>query len=547
MAASTSTAAGVFDLQAKQGFRVRVPKHGPGATVELLRQGSLCTQIVHDLLTIIVYGEVFGEDGLLGTDVILQRYRVSGPECVKEFDGAFVLVAIDASTATTVVVTDRCNALKCFIEQTSDVTILASSLCFLPPRERALDPVSIVSFVANGVVYNGRTIWSGVRILLRASIHRFSAGHGLVSTSYWCYRFKADGRAPNVLRDELGHLIAQAIKRRSRPDDSLYLGLSGGFDSTFLLGSLTRLGRSRLKCFSYSPLPAPGVEGSDANIAVRIAAQFGIAHTRLLSFEGDPLAVVQANVDRGECRANLCLEWDAWYRLRQQISHDSIIIVGDECLGWQDAVLRNEHDVCSSLNIRTGQSLAPYVASLGLREPAATFNEEIHDSFMKAAHDDLHDTKDALYLDQRLANVLMPWRELFAADPYRVRNPLLDRRLLDFITCVPGSLRRGKRLFRELALTEFPEIFRHWTKPRSEPSAWPAALQRWKSTIEHELLSTSSPADEWIPRTKCLELLNAAVTSEVVPTTAGPVSRPIRYDLLLLRVLTLRRFAAALA
>ena len=149
----------------QQGFCVRIPRRNGSASIDLIHAGAWCSVHEAEGLKLLLYGEVFGDEGRLDGREILSRFKLKGGECAQDFDGAYVLVFIQASQETAVVITDRLNALKCFVEETRDAIFLASSLYFLPKIQRRLDSIGVTSFLANGVVHCNRTIWEGVRSL----------------------------------------------------------------------------------------------------------------------------------------------------------------------------------------------------------------------------------------------------------------------------------------------------------------------------------------------------------------------------------------------
>ena len=104
----------------------------------------------------------------------------------------------------------------------------------------------------------------------------------------------------------------------------------------------------------------------------------------------------------------------------------------------------------------------------------------------------------------------MPWRELFGGRSIPLRNPLLDKGILDFMSHLPAPLRRGKKLYKETVRMMFPELFRvrRAFKPASDPVR--AALYKNKAQIKEMLFSGTTPLDGWIDLEKCAALLDYA-------------------------------------
>ncbi len=71
---------------------------------------------------------------------------------------------------------------------------------------------------------------------------------------------------------------------------------------------------------------------------------------------------------------------------------------------------------------------------------------------------DLYDLREYLYLDQRLPR-LLSWREAYAEPCGEVRNPLVDREVLELRQRFPKHLTLGKQLFKDTVTEMFPDLF----------------------------------------------------------------------------------------
>jgi len=473
-------------------------------------------------------------------------YLSIGDRCVEYLDGSFVLVAIDRGAENVFVITDRVGGRQCFLDSTPDAFYLASSLTFLAPRDRVLDPVALAAFLVNGFLICGRTLFQDVRRIPRASVSTLSS-RGLTSYCYWRYGFDDAyvNRSTESLREELSWLIEQAVQRRARAGEQVVISLSGGYDSPYILDCLRSLGHDSVRCFSYADAPDPG-EDDDANVAKRHATQLGYAHEVIPSFSGDAVAAIWANAHYGEARAHFCFEVDAWANLRSRIPSESVILVGDESLGWHDVPLQTTDDVLGSLGLFSSDLLATFRSPFRLDDAMSVFDAERIALASSSFDIDLHKTKDRLYLSERVANVLMPWRELFVARWCRVRSPLLDHRILEFMRHVPSVHRRGKKLFKEVAHHRFPLSY---SAPRAVggfPYRWASALAEHQTRLERWLAAGSAPLAEWIRPRECADMLRFALDGLRAATRLGhqPSSEHILAALLAIRILVLYAFAA---
>ena len=552
-------------ISTKPGFRVAVSKRDLAPAIEVLEPGRGCALFKKDQLTLILLGEVLDENGFLTGYEILERFQRNGTAFTAGLDGAFVLVILGSDTAPAVVITDPLNSLKCFLEETLESYTLVSSLCFLPERERAIDSIALASFLANGVVYNQRTIFSGVRALQRASIHTIGGQPGISSAAYWRYEFDHAYASRNRadLRRELADLLLKAAARRIRPDETIYLSLSGGYDSTCILGLFSRLRPERVECFSY--VTNPDGDGTDEQVAAEMCAQAGFPHRVIKAFNQDLPSLVRRNAEMGECRANFCGELDAWQALQEQLPDDAVMFVGDECFGWYDGRIKSDADMLAVLPIKETSALAAFADCIDLPALSEAYDREVREIARAARQPDGHDAKDFVYLDQRLPNVILPWRELFTGCRCPVRNILLDRRIIDFISHLPSAMRRDKNLYKETVREMFSDLLRIRRAFRPTSHYLATAVYENREALRQELLGHASLIDPWLKLDRCAELarpvqrvdsiswkkrtvllakklLKQNALANAIKGKFPPLQFPISAPTLLLRILTLRHY-----
>ena len=507
----------------KRGFRVAVSKSDFTTEIELFKSGRGCDLETLQGVKLLYLGEVIDENGILTASEILQRFLVSGSDCAKKFDGSFVLVFVGHAPDSIIVITDPLNSLKCFLEETADSYVLVSSLCFLPDHSRSLDRIAVTSFLVNGVIYNNRTIYDGIRSLHRASIHIFDANKGISSQEYWTYQFDNQfiDRSSKDLKNELADLLLTAAKKRVRIAETIYLSLSGGYDSTCVLGLLSTVARGDVECFSY--VVNNGSLGSDEAVAAQMAKIAGFRHSTVNVFDGDIIDLMRQNARLGECRANFCGELDAWQSIGKKMGDDAVFFVGDECFGWSGCQLKSERDVLASIPIHTANVLARYSDCVDTGALGGDYDREILHFTEAALERDLHNTKDFLYLDQRLGNVILPWRELFAGQYASVRNLLLDRNILNFMAHLPSRFRLGKNLYKETVRMMFPDLFK--VKRAFKPAVDPLKIAMFtqREALENELICGHSLLDQWIEPIQCKRLLPQSRPTETFSVRARAI------------------------
>jgi hypothetical protein len=231
-------------------------------------------------------------------------------------------------------------------------------------------------------------------------------------------------------------------------------------DSRCLLGSLLEVSgeRSRVSAISY------GADDDDDRVVARDLCETAGVSYRLSGAREDLCDLIRLNGDMHDGQVFFYFQGLAGIaQLADQFGARDTLFVADECFGWRAMQLDSFDDaLAKGIGIRVPASVPAYYSH-------GAYPHEMIEERLQADIEVLrnrctgfrnwHDCKDFLYLDQRLAHMLLPWRERYAGRYARLANPFLDNDILDFVGRVPTDYRLGKRLFREVAQEMFPELF----------------------------------------------------------------------------------------
>jgi asparagine synthase (glutamine-hydrolysing) len=195
-------------------------------------------------------GHVFRSDG--DTEIILRAYEQWGEACVERFVGMWAFALYDAAEQRLVLSRDRLGIKPIYLQQTPRRLVFASEIKALVAYLRKLgEPVrvnsaSLATYVATGLV-------DGLEETFFAGITRFPAGTNLVVTPdgirarrYWDLpaRAAALGAGLNGTREvpwpALREALADAVRVHLRSDVPLGVCLSGGLDSSAIVGLASR-------------------------------------------------------------------------------------------------------------------------------------------------------------------------------------------------------------------------------------------------------------------------------------------------------------------
>jgi asparagine synthetase B (glutamine-hydrolysing) len=463
---------------------------------------------------LILHGEVYNSMEADEAEYLLKQYFQQGQDFSKEINGSFAILIIDEAKDSIALITDRVNSRKVFSSEHKSGHWLSTSLSLHPTADHDLDVVGVASYLANGVIHNGRTLFEGVNILERACVHTLT-DQGFRSLRYWTYEFNNlySGVDQKRLRAELSELIVESVKTRLKDNPQIFLSLSGGYDSSGILGVLARILNVRgVKCFSY--VHGRLWRNRDGYVSRKMADYFGFDHELLESYEGDFIEALRTNAAQCGGHAQFCDEIDAWKRFASLYSGTArgVLLVADECFGWTDWNLFSDAGVLASLAIRDFGVLS----WLSKRMPEESYKrmyDELREETVQIISrcpptEDYHQRKDFLYLDQRLNYRLLVWRERFAGEYMQVRNPFLDNGILDFMKKVPTGLRRGKHLYKKTITEMFPDLFAiKRAKVAGFIPDWRDEFCRYTAAVEELIRSQASRLDNVVPPDVIFRLL----------------------------------------
>ena len=223
------------------------------------------------------------------TEVILKAWHAWGEACVERFHGMFAFVVQERDTGRIVMARDRFGIKPLYIAQTGKVLRFASSLPALLKAggvDRSIDRVALHHYMTfHAVVPPPRTIIEGVRKLPPATIRVIQPDGSFADRRYWdppYERSPADnGVSAEEWRDRVLEALRLAVKRRMVADVPVGVLLSGGVDSSLIVGLLAEAGQTGLMSFSVGFEEANGEKGDEFVYSDLIAREFGTDHHKI--------------------------------------------------------------------------------------------------------------------------------------------------------------------------------------------------------------------------------------------------------------------------
>jgi len=207
------------------------------------------------------------------TEVLLKLYELHGPDCLGRLRGMFAFAIWDARRNRLFVARDRLGVKPLFYRLGTDGLVFASELKALlqdPEVARVVDPVAIHHYLTYQYLPGTLSIFEGVRKLPPAHYLLCENGKAEIHR-YWKldYTPKHEVRTAGQLRDleaEVRDRLEDAVRCRLVSDVPLGAFLSGGIDSSAVVGLMSRLQGDAVRTFSigfaedaYNELPSARV------------------------------------------------------------------------------------------------------------------------------------------------------------------------------------------------------------------------------------------------------------------------------------------------
>ncbi len=268
------------------------------------------------------------------TEVILKAYHRWGEDCVTHLDGMFAFSVWDEARQALFVARDRMGIKPLYYALDNHSFSFASNTQALATLDidTSINPVALQQQLSlHAVVPAPNTILNGVKKLKPATTLTIDAQGRASENTYW---------QPKAVRPEIElsdaeyidkthELLTQAVlKRMDAADVPIGVLLSGGLDSSLLVGLLHEAGHQDIRTFSIGFEDIDDEAGSEFEYSDQIVARFQTKHHKYRIDNAQVLPRL------GEAVANMAepmvgQDAVAFYLLSEQVSkHIKVVLSG---------------------------------------------------------------------------------------------------------------------------------------------------------------------------------------------------------------------------
>lgn len=238
-----------------------------------------------ELYNYIELREELGEDNFKtqsDTEVILMAYKKWGRACLQRFNGMFAFAIWDAQQEKLLLARDRMGIKPLYFSNQDHHLLFSSevrSLLASGMIERKLNPTGLVDYLRYQTVHQPNTLVQDVYML--------PSGHYLEVkdneqhlAAYWeaekQYNHLATDKSGAEVKEDINRLLSDSVRIRMRADVPYGAFLSGGIDSSIVVGLMAKESSHPVKTFTVT---FDEEEFSEAKFAAQVATKFGTDHT----------------------------------------------------------------------------------------------------------------------------------------------------------------------------------------------------------------------------------------------------------------------------
>jgi asparagine synthase (glutamine-hydrolysing) len=409
------------------------------------------------------------------TEVLLKGYHAWGKDLLPRLNGMFAFAVWERDTQQLFIARDRLGVKPLYLSRTGQRLRFASSLPALLQGGdigKTLDPIALNHYLNfHAVVPAPRTILAGVEKLPAASWMRIDAQGNCEQQTWWNLQFGPQRDEVDFSLEDWSERVLdgmrEAVSIRQRAAVEVGVLLSGGVDSSLLVGLLREAGVEQLSTFSIGFEDAGGERGDEFQYSDLIAERFATRHHQLRIGEHEILEQLPAAF-RAMSEPMVSHDCIAFYLLSREVAkHCKVVQSGqgadelfagyhwyplvdgadDAFAAYRQAFFDREHDeyaACVQPEWLTNDAAGDFVRQ-HFAQPGAS----------AAVDKALRLDSTVMLVDdpvKRVDNMTMAWG-------LEARTPFLDYRLAELSARIPARFKLpngGKHVLKEAARQVIP-------------------------------------------------------------------------------------------
>ncbi len=192
------------------------------------------------------------------TEVILAAYIALGQDCVKLFNGMFSFAIWNKEQKELFIARDRAGIKPLYYSIQESCIVFSSEIRALLASEevpRKLNKSVLPEYLQYQTVHAPKTIVENVNVLLPGSYMRIR-GNKIIIEKYWeptkCINPNVLTHSKKQVTDKVAQLLTESVERRMISDVPFWAFLSGGIDSSLIVGLMSKINTKPVNTFSIT-------------------------------------------------------------------------------------------------------------------------------------------------------------------------------------------------------------------------------------------------------------------------------------------------------
>ena len=409
------------------------------------------------------------------TEVLLKAYHAWGGDFVRRLNGMFAFAIWERDSGRVLLGRDRLGIKPLYYAEVPGGLRVASTLPALLEADdvdTSIDPVGLHHYLSfHAVVPPPHTILRGVRKLPPATLMVVEPDGRRTSHTYWSLDFGRDATEERLSAEDWQHRVLEglrtAVKRRLVADVPVGALLSGGLDSSLIVGLMAEAGVKDLRTYNVGFEDVGGEKGNEFVYADIVAKHFGTVHERIFVPEQELLRRLPEAI-RAMSEPMVSHDCIGFFLLAEAVSRHSRVVQSgqgaDEVFGgyhWYPKLQGSRDAVGDYLKAFRDRDHAEYLATVqpqyATEDCSARF---VAERFAMPGAPDPVD--QALRLDTTVMLVDDPVKRvdnMTMAFGLEARVPFLDHELVELAARIPARFKlaqEGKGVLKDAARAVVP-------------------------------------------------------------------------------------------
>jgi asparagine synthase (glutamine-hydrolysing) len=231
------------------------------------------------------------------TEVLIKAYHAWGPDFVQRLNGMFAFALWERDSGGVLLGRDRLGIKPLYLAAIPGGLRFASTLPALVASggiDTGIDPVGLHHYLSlHAVVPAPHTLLRGVRKLAPGTLLQVESDGRTQERPFWSLSFERsaedEARPFEEWRERLLGGLRAAVKRRLVADVPVGALLSGGVDSSLIVGLMAEAGVRELRTYNVGFEDVGGEKGNEFAYADIVARRFSTVHERIFVPEAELL------------------------------------------------------------------------------------------------------------------------------------------------------------------------------------------------------------------------------------------------------------------